>query len=307
MHPVITAVIAAHGTPESIAGQDPQLPESGEPARLAYWQSADKKARSLRTVCPTSRYIARHWPDLKDHQIRDFVAAQVAPAIVWATTTEDIVEAVVTGPHSCMSYPSHRFNCGGHHPYEAYAPGLGWTMALLYTTDGDTKPTSRALVYTSPDTGYRCYVRSYTHASTPPVRGAYGKPCTTLEAALSAAGVARAKAWPACAEVDQIQLDDGSWLMPYIDGDHQNVADTGRDTFKIVASGGYAATETEGRAGSVCYCEHCDQHVHHDDEDMATTADGEIVCPDCAECSYTLARVFVAGRRALALVLNGDV
>jgi len=251
-----------------------------DPMQLAYTRDerGGEAGRTTRTTI--GRYLTRHWGGLvRENDIARIVARHTGGDFEFWTKPEDIVRAVMEGPSSCMQA---RFSwLNGHHPYDVYSPDLGWKIAVRL--DGDDI-VSRCLVCED-ECGKR-FVRSYSRTS-----GGYTQRDNQMEEWLISKGYTYAKGWGG-SRVAQIELNDGTYLMPYIDG-YDGAVKFDDDVFVIDCSGDFDAQLTDGHtAQKGRVCDHCGEY--HDEEDgIWVGVDEDQWVGGCCDHHYT----HVTGRR----------
>jgi hypothetical protein len=262
-----------------------------DPNRLAYTRDersamhggdSDIKAQ----VTTIGKYLTRHFPDAPDYLIRDIAAKFTYGGKTVITKDMSVmVNAVINGPHSCMS-SEFNIECDDRedrHPYAVYDPSLGWGMAVRTDTDGMVL--GRCLVHES-DEG-KGFVRSYkrerdgrSHSGTD----------ESIEAYLQGLGYAKWRGWPDHTRVMRYPLRrDIGFLMPYIDGHCQQVIEDD-DVFRISGYDGTAATNTCGIInGYTCTCDDCGAGFHDGDGAWTGVHEENHVCQNCLENDYTYA------------------
>lgn len=171
-----------------------------------------------RITTKMGRYLIRHWPNAEPHQIRDIVMLYGEGVVEMQYTMPEMIYAVQHGPHSCMQWPegdelSYRGEDDDDgeydtdiHPYEVYAPELGWAMAVFKKHD---RISGRTLVHRPTKT----FARSYGKESD----GCSGS-CAKSEAWLKTQGYKLVNAWPEGVRMLAIESDyrDG-YVVPYLD------------------------------------------------------------------------------------------
>lgn len=261
---------------------------------VAFTESEQKGEADRQTVTTFGRYIRRHFPDMKDHEIRDYATkCQNDLYEIWETS-DDIVRSVQLGPKSCMSWDScytpgsEGYDPSLLHPYRVYDPALGWKCAVRL--DPVTRSINgRALVFHE-SSGDKVFVRTYKRGPD------YSHADEALEMFLRESGYMHVDGWSEGTPIAKINHKK-SFLFPYIDGEAQNVTDDSSNTLKIAYRGTYDCTSTDGTAYSACteYCNCCEEYF--DEDDMITVRDDdgyeEQVCQSCCDDNY----VYAYGRR----------
>lgn len=226
-----------------------------DPSRIAYTRSDAHGEADRQTVTSVGKYLTRHFPSLRDHQIRDIVMRYGPSKFeIWDDVSK-IVYSVQEGPHSCMRWSGFDRDTRTH-PYEAYAPEYGWRAAVRLNGDGVI--TARCLVNVESMT----FVRSYTRKD-----GEYSHSDEAIEVWLRDQGYTKDNSWEGL-KLKRITTDrykDDFWA-PYIDGDCKYVSDMG-DHLLIDSKGEYECDRTDGHASdsSRCTCDSCGDRVHEDD------------------------------------------
>ena len=219
---------------------------------------------SQRTTTTAGRYIRRHWPEAKDHEIRDVTALAESNGVTVTYDMSEMIDAVQDGPSSCMQWDeagsSDTWYMTGRqyyeddedeelendtttvHPYHAYAPELGWGMAVR---KDNNRIVARALIYEKD--GVKCFVRSY---------GKDSDGCSCSDAAIDAYlkhnGYKYLDAWPEGVAIKANKNEVGDWCVPYTDPGPNRIADYGRcfrldgDVFIRDNDGDYVFAEIDG-------------------------------------------------------------
>ena len=263
-----------------------------DPNRLAYTRDersamhdgdSDKKA----LVTSIGKYLVRHWPDVPSDLIRDIVAQFTYGGTIEVTdNAKRMVRVVSGGPRSCMS-SSFDIECSdgtSRHPYEVYAPDLGWSMAVRTEDD---EVLGRCLLWSDPEQeDNRGYVRSYKRERN---ESSHSGADEAIEAYLRGLGYCKWREWPEGTPISKIETDNGGYLMPYIDGGNQRVDHDG-DIFQIVSDGEFDASNTGGRTASHEHtCEDCGDGFDDGDGYWAGRNEDHHICSSCCDQSYTLA------------------
>jgi hypothetical protein len=183
------------------------------------------------------------------------------------------------------------------HPYATYDPSLGWSMAVRVEHG---QILGRCLVYTDPETQYKCFVRSYKRS---PDQRSHSGVDEAIEAYLKNIGFEKRGGWPEDAKLMLYRIDDHEFLAPYIDGDERHVDIYNDQYLTISANGEYCCDNTDGKAGApLCSCEDCGAAIY-DEDDQYSVGRGEdtTVCGDCIN-HYT----YVYGRRGYQYYVHND-
>ena len=278
-------------------------------SRIAYTRDERAGDDDKQTVTSMGKYLKRHFPDLSDHAIRDLVAAHgTASRFAIHDQLADMLHIVQNGPVSCMQWSEEDVDASGHHPYEVYAPALGWKMAARY--DG-MSINGRALVMDRPDDNVKYFVRTYRRND-----GGYSHSDEELAQWLKAQGFEHRGAWQGEKLLfigKRDRYGDEKVIAPYIDG-HAQAADVvsehlGEGVYKrylrIKSGGDYSCNNTDGFAHEQprCSCEDCGDRIPEDDVCYVGYNEDTQVCGDCQSQHYT----YALGRRGnLYYVPNDD-
>jgi hypothetical protein len=256
LHPVVEKAMSIYRPVDwqQLLLEWPHKAEDGE--RVAYTQNERKGAEDIQTVTSVGKYLRRHF-DMPDHELRDIVALYDTSGhtLQFVHTTDEMVAAVRSGPHSCMS---NSFLQLVAHPYAVYKPEYGWHMAVR-KNGGQVE--GRALCLNDDEEDGPVFVRSYKRCP----NGGYSHADEKLEAWLKDQGYTKLSGWPIEARVARIEQEEGWFVMPYIDGDNRAIDD--HSTYMTIESSGeYEACQTDGTVGdSGVECEDCGDR--HDEDD----------------------------------------
>lgn len=197
-----------------------------------------------RITTKMGRYLTRHWPTAEPHEIRDIVMLYGEGVVEMQHTMSEMIYAVQNGPYSCMQWPGgDECNYRGEdedgeydtniHPYQAYAPELGWAM-VVFKEQG--KISGRTLVHRPTKT----FARSYGKESE-----GYSGSCAKSEAWLTAQGYKLVDAWPEGVRMLAIRSDcRDDYVVPYLDPGQARRAEDG-NRCKLVKEGGKAYFERD--------------------------------------------------------------
>lgn len=278
-----------------------------DPSRVAYTQTARKGVDDIQTVMAAGKYFTRFWPHLTSNVIRDavagFIAEQEDSCKFLAATTEEIVRSVQEGPVSCMRWDEGEIADVGAHPYEAYAPELGWRAAVRMKGPNIV---GRAMVHDG--TNMRCgqkhtpsFVRSFKCADDVPHTTAYSYSDDKLEAWLRGQGVQKKHSWPVGTPFARVDSSARRYdfVLPYIDGERQCVSTESSKAFYTIdgteynvgEDGAFLCNETGGGydivdAGHSSNCDHCGDRTDEDDLTYVESRQA-YVCDHCLECHFT--------------------
>jgi hypothetical protein len=259
----------------------------GDPAKIAYTESAEKGMCDRQTVTTVGRYLTKHFSEyLSATDIASLAAmhaekhGDVTIPLRFAKTPDDF-EAVYSMDStfsSCMQYEASNFRSKVH-PCRVYGAG---DLELAYLTmPGDPdRLNSRALIW-----------RKENETRVGRVYGDGAR----LRAALAQAGIVT-KSDNSCynkldgARLLRIEHFD-TFVLPYID-DSSNATDCG-DFLRIDSSGEIEGGRTDGLAeeSSRYTCEHCGDQMEEDDSYYIDDRN-ESWCRHCADnnafhCEYT--------------------
>lgn len=280
LHPVVDKLIRNHRPTnwQQLLLEWPHVATT-DTTRLAYTQSETKGINDIQTVTTPGKYVARHFPELPSHTVRDVVAVYGASGCEILTDIEAIVNAVKLGPNSCMKGHDNKY-----HPYRCYDPELGWSLAIQRHPNGQIN--ARALLNTDSD-GAAYFVRTFeTGYRSDEIRAS-----TTLNAWLKSKGYQHRNEWEEGTQLARIRTNKGGSgvLCPYLDGDNQHI-DVYGNYLAIVNSGEYEATNTDGTAGDSSNdweCENCGDTFDEDDDYTHVGYNQDCqVCDRCARNSY---------------------
>jgi hypothetical protein len=297
-HPVITEIMQKH-MPEDYRLLALEFPHQSvrDASNVAYTRDERSGINDRQTVTTFGRYIRKMFPQLKDHEIRDYATKCRNDLYEIWETSDEIIRSVQLGPKSCMTWDSSHtpgtddYDEDSLHPYRVYAPELGWKAAVRL--DPDTKVINgRGLVWHNAENDEKYFVRTYKRGND------YSYADEALEYWLKENGYKHESAWP---EVPLRHYSHGpNFLAPYIDGDIQRVMKHSNRAYKsggpyysltICENGDYECSNTDGNTydNDDCLCECCDEYCNSDD--MRRTYSGDEVCENCADDHYVEAYV----------------
>ena len=224
--------------------------------KCAYYASPAHGRTGRVTKTTWGRYLKRLIPDLADHDaastanaIRNSLAVNGEFRII--TDMKQMLEALWSGPRTCMSMHTNEYASAPHHPYEVYDPALGWGLAVR---EQDGRVVSRALVFE--DETDKCFVRTFGRNDST----GYSHSCEPLRAWLESQGYEFISSWPEGTPLRLIEHESGSYVAPYLDGHRTNVnADEKNAILRINTYGGYDCDCTNGLAN--------DDDDYYDDDD----------------------------------------
>lgn len=289
-HPAVTA--ALHLSPVKnmvqLVMEWPHRSDDGK--RLAYTPDERKGEKDIQTVTTVGRYLTRHFPLLDQAVIARLTDQYNAVGCEIHRDTAKMIDAVTNGPTSCMQWDEDEADEKGGHPYEVYAPELGWGICIRLE-GGDIM--GRALVLD--DGKHKCFVRSYKKNR----NGGYSHTDDEMNGYLTGLGYERLSGWPEGTRLKYIErkkrrhYDAAGFLAPYIDGDVQNVDSDGEYLY-IREDGEFDCTNTDGTCSETerYHCEDCNE-AHRNTEDMTYVGyhSDRMVCSCCSD-NYT----YVFGR-----------
>ncbi len=280
LHPAI-ALAAKHSYTywPTILAQNPIISTDN---RLAYFQNSEKKSRNLRTVTTTGKYIKRHFPKIADHTIRDIVSKTEHNLII-IDNLDDIIDAVINGPYSCMS--GNKFD-NQYHPYRVYDPVFGWKLAIRKS---GTKIVARAILHN--DTFVRCF------ASTDDNQTYANGADNILESLLTDKGYTKLSGYKLGAKLAKIEKYNGDLVGPYMDGCNDCAVDMG-SYLKLQSSGDIELNNTTGLAtndNNHMTCDDCGARMH-DDDSQGIGDDGHCVCDSCINDYFYVSETKIGNR-----------
>lgn len=235
--------------------------------------------------------------------------------MTFVRTIPEMVRGVEMGPRSCMAsiHGSIPFKDQHHsqmkawfadptlcppnwsdHPYSAYRPDLGWSMALRTTGAGSID--GRALVYEKGTN--KCFVRTYRRHPTDP--SGWSQTDFALQGWLIGQGFEFVSSWPANVQL-HTPSEAGRVKAPYIDGNERSITGghegNGFLSRLIHDTGDYVCNSTTGYAESAdqdeddedddgVYCDSCDTHRSQDDMCYAGRDDDIYLCSYCRDDNY---------------------
>ena len=284
-----------------------------DPSRLAYTPSEQYAARDRVLVTSPGKYVAKHWPNIPAHELRDLtLLTTTESSMYFVHTTPEMIIGVEYGPSSCMAsnspYCGHRFKHSDNgfgrladwvldndnpepdwllHPYASYGPQDGWHMALR--KEGSLI-VARALCLTFKDRNYfvRSYRRSDDVGSSPT--------CETLNAWLMEQKYEFVGDWPNGARID-IGTDHDR--APYLDGGQQRANCIGSGIFLLDTRGDWVFDDTGGCCSDnsdddddddYVTCDHCGNRFPSDDMTWVGRDEDSLVCERCLYRHYSLVR-----------------
>jgi hypothetical protein len=297
-HPIIKEIMKVH-VPEDYRLLALEYPHQSikDASNVAYTRDERSGVNDRQTVTTFGRYIRKMFPQLKDHEIRDFATKCRNDNFEIWEDSDGIVLSVQKGPRSCMTWdnsytPGHdNYESDYLHPYRVYAPELGWKAAVRI--DPDTKTINgRALLWHSADNEERCFVRTYKRGND------YSYADESLEYWLKETGYKKYDGWPEGTPLKLIS-HNGDFLAPYIDGEYQRVDKHSSSSkynevsycLSIRENGEYECTNTDGNPSNSadCHCNCCNEYYHSDD--MRSVYEDDDVCSGCANDYYVMAYV----------------
>lgn len=254
-----------------------------DPSRLAYTRDERGGTDDRQVITTIGKYITRHFPSLASHHVRDITALFAADQCKLVHTTAEMLYHLSRGPQSCMKWSGQDDENLQVHPYNCYAPSLGWSMAVR---EGGGDTVARALVYKYTD-GRQVFVRSYTKNES------FSHSDTILEAWLNAQGITKCSDWDG-AKLAKIERDrrygQPVYVFPYIDGNVQTVDDCG-DFLRITKNGEFLCNNTDGTAddNDTESCADCGDRGATDDGYWTGVREDHWVCDSCRS-DYNYAR-----------------
>ena len=291
-HPAVLAVLKDHKPKDfHLLALEMPIISTVDNVRVAYfrneaqqtgWAKANIFERHQhQTVTTAARYIKRHFPQLKDHEIQKY--GNIVSAFEFSLTDdmEEILEVLTVGPYSCMAIKDDddwNFYLDDTHPYEVYDKKLGWKLAVGRK---DGKVISRALVNSSNMT----FVRSYGFADSTD----YVQRHEPLEAWLEQIGYEHNHGWEDGLKMSYIRGQGYAPYMPYLDGENQTVSIYGEYVI-IDCSGNYTANNTNGTVDEEEPDPECDMCSDTQECLNYVEATEQNVCDSCLENHFVEAR-----------------
>lgn len=330
IHPVFE-----HITPtDAVLIEHPHVAET-DSTRLAYTRNPKDgedflvNGHKRQTLTSVTKYVRRHYPDMKDHEI--FALSKQSDEFALLTDIKEIIHAVETGPSSCMKSAStvcqHQWKLLGQypvmlawlrdtteeepdwtlHPYYVYSHP-GWSLAIHKApspVDGTHQIVGRALVYKE------TFVRSFYQNKDP---NGYSLADTALEAWLQDQGFEKQSCWDDGTRIARIDTDEGP-LLPYIDGGSNHVT-VYSDHCEITEDDGeYKADNTDGTGDeieddepeTIGTCSDCGTALYDGDDYSRVREDYDsYICNSCLS-NYIWARAYVSRRTIRWYVPDDEV
>lgn len=288
MHPVIRkAVLLAPPLDwHNLVLEWPHISVSNDTSKIAYTRSEQHGIDDRQTVTSVGKYITRHFPTLRDHEVRDLCGMYGVSTFKISRDMDEMLDLLHRGPRSCMVW-SDDDDDFSEHPYQVYDPALGWGLAVRIigsSVDG------RALVN---DTD-KSFVRSYARNE-----GGYSGSDEALASWLVDQGYTHRGGWREGLRLKYIPVrkwGDDVPLAPYIDGGNRVVrVDTATNTLVIDDGGDWMCDNTDGYAQdhNACFCPSCNERVDEDNLHSTYDGDGDSLCEGCINNDY----YYVYGRR----------
>lgn len=309
LHPAVKALLERDHRPvywQRLLLEWPHVSDTDR-ERIAYTRDERSGEADRQTITTVGKYLSRHF-DLPDHIIRDAVASYIGNVdrYVILRTVSAIVDAVNSGPYSCMKWEKrgnvHCTDGIDRHPYAAYDPQYGWHMAVRISPEGEI--VGRALLNsdTCNDTLY--WVRSFAQQP----GSSYSYTDQALEAWLKERGYGKYHQWHDDAQLACYKVNRGDVLAPYVDGDlyTARIEDRGDGLKMFLDSGGdYELRRQDGYAEETNRrtCPQCGDRCDVDDMSSIGYHGEDSACSSCIEHEYT----YVTGRAGdTYYVSNGD-
>jgi hypothetical protein len=293
-----------------------------DPQRLAYTRTPADGVSNRQLVTSIGKYLARHWPHVKDNLRRDVQALFTPDEMYIVNTMEDMIIGCELGPRSCMAsvYGSIPFKHDGEHqqmklwmedrenneapdwslhPYSAYRPDLGWSMALRKSATGID---GRALIHTYGEK--KVFIRTYRRHPTDP--SGWSQTDFALQGWLETQGYMKFDNWLLGTKmyIPRDPSNASRRFAPYIDGERKGLSIAPDDDVAEIcdkSDANYWAENTNCflYEGDGCgdddendereYCEDCEEYFHPDDMYWVGRGDDHHVCEGCRD-NYTEVR-----------------
>ncbi len=253
-------VVPWAATQPAIPGHFAHL-STANPGLIAFTDTPEKGEADVQTPMKPGRYLAKFYPALAAHEVRDIQETMPRATTLYFAVTADEIERVYTsGPHSCMSHPADFFDSPCH-PARVYGES---DLQLAYIKNTGGKPVARALVWPLK----KRFGRAYGHEA-------------LLVQQLEREGYKRGSLGGARIRRIDAGEDNDSVVMPYID-------DCGSfgliDHSWLCIGGAYDGASTNGvaRLISKTTCDRCEELV---DDDSTYAVNGETWCKSCRDSS----------------------
>lgn len=229
------------------------------PALIAFTDTDAKGEADVQTRMKPGRYLAKFYPALAPHEVRDIQETMPrTTTLYFAVTADDIERVYTTGPTSCMSHCADHFESPCH-PVRVYGES---DLQLAYIKNEPGLPVARALVWPEK----KRYGRIYGHEQ-------------LLRQQLQRAGYEPGSLRGARIRRIDIDTDDSTVVLPYIDVAQSFDLIDGQ---WLAIGGPYSAATTDGVGRLCCItcCQHCECDVPEDD---ACTVGGQAWCHRCRD------------------------
>lgn len=257
--------------------------------KLAYSRSEQHLMADRQTVTSVAKYLKQHFPTMPDHVLQGFSKLTSVNRYRLIDNSEEMIAAIEVGPGSCMKGHLDQDDVKAYikgeadlnweeHPCAAYTPDLSWRLAVRYTSKWDIQ--GRAMVHLDS----KRFVRSYRQ----PEGNDRSVADSLLEDWLESQGFTKANHFSGAhlAKIQTYNTGNG-YILPYLDGDYNNVEDVGA-TWNICSDGEYRCDCTDGDAtgASGCTCDRCGDRVDEDEAYWISDEDRH-VCEHCFDNYYT--------------------
>ena len=300
MHPVIqkAVMLAPPADWHQLVLEWPHVSVSNDTSKIAYTRNEQHGIDNRQTATSVGKYITRHFPTLKDHEVRDLCGMYGASTFKITHDMEQMIDLLQRGPKSCMVFDENDSDdrCDEGHPYRVYAPGLGWGLAVRMVGNGVD---GRALV----NENDKSFVRSYRRNE-----NGYSGADEDLQSWLNDQGYRHVRGWQLGTRLRYIpfrKYGQDIPTAPYIDGQNRSVrVDEYTKTLIIDDDGEWLCDMTNGEAQeqNACVCPDCNDRVHEDEMNSTYDGNGESVCNSCLENDY----YYVHGRNEYEYYVHRD-
>jgi hypothetical protein len=267
------------------------------PGMLAYYQSLEKACLGIRTKIKPGRYLSKYFAGVLSEAERarmakwqetgslsvQFDDADKYP-LSFAHDADEIANVYETGPHSCMSGDDWD-GTNGQHPTIVYAAG---DLAIAYLTEEITqKIRARALVWPAKKLFGRVYPTPQNWSTDD---FADETEAENMQSALTNRLLnMEYKTGLFCgAKLSKIELDDGGYLMPYLDQGYG--VDHCGDHFVMSKDPSIKCDTTDGRVEADDERDPCDRCDDRDDNlyrvyaDVSSSGNGRNAQDWCYSC-----------------------
>lgn len=257
----------------------------GDRGFVAYTPNPEYGKRDRQIRISVGRYLSKFYREwMSEEDIRAIVNSCKPLELKFGEDEEDFVDAYMAVEDSCMGGMDFDYDIGDLHPAAVYAGTGDFKIACLVPKDAPTFENAQARAVIFRD---KYFVRYY------------GTEANALYTALKGLGYEFQTNNYRGGKLRKIDIGDGRYLMPYVDGTAHYVTDHG--DFWVLGEGGeYDTQYTRGflQAESLCECDACGSRVP-EDEVSYSEHEEENYCESCRDYGrdITYAIVNVSGDR----------